>query len=59
MKFISKNPEFIQQAIYKENPEKPGDISSNYLNNQGWTVAMILSYNKISVPKEWWHDPKL
>ena len=51
MKFISKNPEFIQQAIYKENPEKPDDISSNYLNNQGWTVAMILSYNKISVPK--------
>ena len=50
MKFISKNPEFIQQAIYKENPEKPDDISSNYLNNQGWTVAMILANRRIIPP---------
>ena len=28
-------------------------------NDKGWTIAMILAYNNIDIPKEWYHDPNI
>ena len=50
MKNTPKNPDFIQQAIYGEIPNKPKDIDPEYDCGYGWTVAMLLAYNGKEIP---------
>ena len=35
-------------------PQKPDNIPADYDCGYGWTVAMLLAYNKVyNIPKEW------
>lgn len=36
-----------------------GDHKPDEQNKDGWTVAMILAYNNIIIPVEWYHDPMI
>ena len=48
----------FDQACYRIIPNT-GNHKSDEKNEDGFTVAMILAINNITIPNEWYHDPNI